>query len=217
MGFCVGANGTCIQTTGSTCAPNSTVVNQPCPTSTTLCSTLTNGGANAQINSGCDGQGQCNATAGTAGVVHDVVVNTNHVCCASEGACHREAVCCRGMVTTHPLTLAVCAGFMCTRPGQGQIGTCPLNGASRGLFCDVDPTPGLAGDAITYYGQTNTGTCATDADCAAVAGAGAGYECVTVQGANSCVQVAPLSCFSTLQINGGTGESTPEPLFGTHQ
>ena len=69
-----------------------------------------------------------------------------------------------------------------------------MNGAPTGVFCDVDPTSGLAGDAIAYYGQTNAGTCNGDADCATVTGAGANYACITFQGANSCVLVAPPSC-----------------------
>jgi len=84
-----------------------------------------------------------------------------------------------------------CTGYTCAPPGQGQQGFCPLNGISRGVLCDVDPTPGLAGNAIGYYGQTSTSTCNTDADCATMTGAGANYACIS---ANGCVLVAPPSC-----------------------
>jgi len=84
-----------------------------------------------------------------------------------------------------------CTGYTCAPPGQGQQGACPLNGTSRGVLCDVDPTPGLAGNAIGYYGQTSTSTCNKDADCATMTGAGPNYACIS---ANGCVLVAPPSC-----------------------
>lgn len=67
VGSCVALDGTCVPTDGSVCAPTSTVVNQPCPSSTTYCSLLTNNNLEAQINSVCTGFGQCNATTGTTG------------------------------------------------------------------------------------------------------------------------------------------------------
>lgn len=70
VGSCVGSDGTCYPTDGSTCAPASLVVNTPCPPATTLCSVSTNGGADVLINSNCNGVGQCSTTAGTAGNDH---------------------------------------------------------------------------------------------------------------------------------------------------
>ena len=71
VGFCVGTSGSCIQTTGSTCAPTSTVVNEPCPAPSTYCTTTDgtqpNGFSLVLINSQCDGEGSCNPNQGTQG------------------------------------------------------------------------------------------------------------------------------------------------------